>query len=244
MALFEALAWAGWWWVCARWPVVPSERMHRRVASASGRPGLPQRGAQRWPNSSSHRTRRRSSTWPWSSSRRRQRYLFAQKRARRQTENAGSSGSPIHSSWLQPRPTLSTEKCAAWAWRAETSITSTFIHTTRHQLARSARAAPSPALQPTFRGDWPPQSAMAAARRARTRTRDTNPGSARSHAGRLHGAQGARSVGLFRRTGRGKAPDMPVAGGCPARHAPYPRWHGWRLVLGETMRLLAADLIL
>ena len=53
MALFEALAWAGWWWVCARWPVVPSERMYRRVASASGRPGLPQRGAQRGPNSSS-----------------------------------------------------------------------------------------------------------------------------------------------------------------------------------------------
>ena len=58
--------------------------------------------------------------------------------------------------------------------------TSTFIHTTRYPLVRSARAARSPALQPTFRGDWPPQSAVTAARRAHTRTRNTKLRSARS----------------------------------------------------------------
>ena len=114
--------------------------------------------------------------------------FFAQKRARRQTENAGSSGSPIRSSWLQPRPTRPAEKCAAWAWRAEIIHTTCIIHTTRYPLVRSARAARSPALQPTFRGDWPPQSTGETIRRARTRTCDTKLRSARSHAGRLDGA--------------------------------------------------------
>lgn len=99
--------------------------------------------------------------------------FFAQKWARRQTENAGPSGSPIRSSWLQPRPTLPPEKCAAWAWRAETRRDEHIYPHHSPPLVRSTRAARSPALQPTFRGDWPPQSAVTAARRAHTRTRNT-----------------------------------------------------------------------
>ena len=170
--------------------------------------------------------------------------FFAQKWARRQTENAGSTGRPIRSSWLQPRPTLPPEKCAAWAWRDIYPHGETFIHTTRYPLVRSARAARSSALQPTFRGDWPPQSTVTAARRAHTRTRNTKLRPARSHAGRLDGACAAEQTDRSSSLGRGKAPDMPVAGGCPARHAPYPRWRGWRRVPAKPSGLQPADLIL
>ena len=93
-------------------------------------------------------------------------------RAPRAVQSAarGSSHGQLSRLKVRRMGMASAEKCAAW----------TFIHTTRYPLVRSARAARSPALQPTFRGDWPPQSAVTAARRAHTRTRNTKLRSARS----------------------------------------------------------------
>ena len=218
--------------------------MYRRVASVSGRPRRPQRAAQRGPNSSSQHAAEiiyvamveleTEAAIPFlrksgRADRQRTRGQQADQSAAR-----GSSHGQLSRLKVRRMGMASAEKCAAW----------TFIHTTRYPLVRSARAARSSALQPTFRGDWPPQSAVTAARRAHTRTRNTKLRSARSHVGRLDGACAAEQTDRSSSLGRGKAPDMPVAGGCPARHAPYPRWRGWRRVPAKPSGLQPADLIL
>jgi len=218
--------------------------MYRRVASVSGRPRRPQRAAQRGPNSSSQHAAEiiyvamiELETEAAVHFLRKNGRAYRQRtRAPRAVQSAarGSSHGQLSRLKVRRMGMASAEKCAAW----------TFIHTTRYPLVRSARAARSPALQPTFRGDWPPQSAVTAARRAHTRTRNTKLRSARSHVGRLDGACAAEQTDRSSSLGRGKAPDMPVAGGCPVRHAPYPRWRGWRRIPAKPSGLQPADLIL
>jgi hypothetical protein len=159
---------------------MPSEHMYRRVALASGRPRLSQRGSQRGPNSSSQHAAeiiyvamlelKTEAAVPFL--RKNGRADRQRTRAHRAVQSAARGSSHGQLFRLKSAPHGHGER------RKEEMCT--FIHTTRYPLVRSARAARSPALQPTFRGDWPPQSAVAAARRAHTRTRNTRPGSARS----------------------------------------------------------------